>query len=138
MHRVDEVHVRHFKRKYGTSKYGKKRFLNGFFDLMTVMCITRRAMSPLHFFGRIAFALFTLGMIPQVYFLIQWIGGTGLRVRPIMLGGLVLIIVALQIASIGLLAEMISAKSGHEPVFALRENLEPRSTASKRGSKKSV
>ncbi|UCH84416.1 MAG: glycosyltransferase family 2 protein [Candidatus Latescibacterota bacterium] len=125
--RVDEIQVRHFKRKYGKSKYGRKRILNGFFDLVTVMFITRRAMSPLHFFGRIAIILFTLGAIPQVYFLFQWLGGAGLRVRPIMLGGFVLIIVALQIASIGLLAELISARSGGDPKYVFKEYLVGRS-----------
>jgi len=122
-YKVDEIRVRHFKRKYGKSKYGGKRLLNGLFDLITVMFVTRRALSPLHFFGRIAFVLFVLGAAPQVYFLIHWLGGAGLRVRPIMLGGFVMIIVSLQIASIGLLAEMISARSAREPNYVFREYL---------------
>jgi len=119
--RVDELGVKHFKRKYGSSKYGAKRFLNGFFDLVTVMFVTRRALNPLHFFGRIAIALFTLGVIPQLYFFGVWLTGNGLRVRPIMLLGFVFIIVALQIASIGLLAEMISSRAARESTYAFRE-----------------
>ena len=122
-YKVDELRVRHFKRKYGRSKYGGSRFLNGIFDLITVMFITRRALNPLHFFGRISFVLFVLGAAPQLYFLFLWIGGEGLRVRPIMLAGFVLIIVSLQIASIGLLAEMISARSGREPNYVFKEYL---------------
>lgn len=121
--RVEEVKVQHFKRKYGQSKYGSKRFLNGFFDLVTVMFVTRRALNPLHFFGRISIILFILGIIPQIFFLIQWISGEPMRVRPIMLGGFVLIIVALQVGSIGLLAEMISARTAREPNYAYREYL---------------
>lgn len=121
--KVDEIQVRHFGRKYGRSKYGTKRFLNGFFDLVTVMFITRRSTNPLHFFGRMSIALFVLGALPQLYFLVQWLGGAALRVRPIMLGGFVLIIVSLQIASIGLLAEMITARSGNDASYALREYL---------------
>ena len=121
--RVEEVKVQHFKRKYGHSKYGSKRFLNGFFDLVTVMFVTRRALNPLHFFGRISVVLFMLGIIPQIFFLIQWISGDPMRVRPIMLAGFVLIIVALQVGSIGLLAEMISARTAREPNYAYREYL---------------
>jgi glycosyltransferase involved in cell wall biosynthesis len=121
--RVDEIQVRHFRRKYGRSKYGGERFLNGFFDLVTVMFITRRALKPLHFFGRVAFVLFVIGVIPQIIFLIQYIGGAGLRVRPIMLAGFVLIIVALQIGSIGLLAELISARGAQDATYTLREHL---------------
>jgi glycosyltransferase involved in cell wall biosynthesis len=119
--RVDEVRVRHNKRKYGKSKYGARRFLNGFFDLVTTMFVTRRALNPLHLFGRVALVLFALGAAPQVFFLIQWLTGDGLRVRPIMLLGFVLIIVSIQIASIGLLAELISAKSAREAVYAFKE-----------------
>jgi glycosyltransferase involved in cell wall biosynthesis len=124
---VDEIEVRHFKRKYGKSKFGTSRFLNGFFDLLTVMFITRRAKNPLHFFGRIAFVLFVLGLLPQVWFLIQYLGGTGLRVRPLMLGGFVLIIVALQIISMGLVAELLTARSSRDAVYSLKEDLPARS-----------
>ena len=121
--RVEEVKVQHFKRKYGHSQYGSKRFLNGFFDLVTVMFVTRRALNPLHFFGRISVVLFTLGIIPQIFFLFQYISGEPMRVRPVMLLGFVLIIVALQVGSIGLLAEMISARTAREPSYAYREYL---------------
>lgn len=119
--KVDEIEVRHSRRKYGKSKYGARRFLNGFFDLTTVMFVTRRALNPLHFFGRIAFVLFIVGVIPLLIFLVQWIGGSGLRVRPIMLLGFVFVIVSLQIASIGLLAEMISSRSAKETSFTFKE-----------------
>lgn len=122
--RVGEIPVRHFERKYGESKFGGKRFLNGFFDLITVMFITRRSLSPLHFFGRIASILFVIGSIPPLVFFVQWMGGAGLRVRPIMLAGFVLIIVALQIGSIGLLAEMIAARSEQASSYSFRNVLD--------------
>ena len=119
--RVDEVPVKHYKRKYGHSKYGARRFLNGFFDLMTTMFVTRRALNPLHFFGRIAVVLLTLGMAPQFVFLVEWLAGKGVHVRPVMLLGFVLIIVAMQIASIGLLAELITARGARDAVYAFKE-----------------
>jgi glycosyltransferase involved in cell wall biosynthesis len=119
--RVDEVPVKHFKRKYGKSKYGTRRFLNGFFDLMTTMFVTRRALNPLHFFGRIAVVLFVLGVAPQLVFLFEWLSGHGLHVRPVMLLGFVLVIVAMQIASIGLLAELITARGARDTVYAFKE-----------------
>jgi glycosyltransferase involved in cell wall biosynthesis len=128
--RVEEMPVKHFKRKYGKSKFGASRFLNGFFDLVTVMFITRRARNPLHFFGRIAVVLFILGLIPQIAFLIQYIGGTGLRVRPLMLGGFVLIIVALQIASMGLVAELFTAGNDRRHEYSLKEDLAARNASS--------
>jgi glycosyltransferase involved in cell wall biosynthesis len=119
--RVDEIPVKHYKRKYGHSKYGARRFLNGFFDLVTTMFVTRRALNPLHFFGRIAVVLFVIGLVPQLYFLFEWLSGEGIRVRPVMLLGFVLIIVAIQIASIGLLAELITARGARDTVYAFKE-----------------
>ncbi|MBD3179706.1 MAG: glycosyltransferase, partial [Candidatus Latescibacteria bacterium] len=87
---ITEKKVSHFERKFGRSKYGVRRFLNGFFDLMTVMFITRRASSPLHFFGRVAFLFFAIGGLINLYFLIKWLGGGGLHVRPIMVGGMIM------------------------------------------------
>lgn len=121
--RVEELRVHHLRRKYGKSKYGGRRFLNGFFDLITVMFITRRGTNPLHFFGRVAIILFTLGMVPQLYFLVKYLSGAGLHVRPIMLAGFAMIIVALQIGSIGLVAEMISAKEARARTYVLKEHL---------------
>ncbi len=117
--RVAEKRVTHFERKFGRSKYGASRLLNGLFDLITVMFITRRATSPLHFFGRIAFLFFVVGGGISLYFVIVWLSGHGLHVRPLMVGGLIMIVIAIQIGSFGLLAELYS--SGQERTFSLRE-----------------
>jgi len=117
--RVTEKKVTHFERKYGRSKFGAARFLNGMFDLATVMFLTRRSTSPLHFFGRVAFAFFAVGGLITLYFMILWAFGRGLHVRPLMVGGLVMIVIAIQIGSFGLLAELFTAKA--ERTFAYRE-----------------
>ncbi len=117
--RIAEKEVSHFARKYGRSKYGARRFLNGIFDLMTVMFITRRSTSPLHFFGRVAMLFFAVGSVITLYFLILWFSGKGLHVRPLMVGGLIMIVIAIQIGSIGLLAELFSSRM--ERTFSYRE-----------------
>ena len=117
--RVTEKGVTHFERKFGRSKYGASRLLNGLFDLITVMFITRRATSPLHFFGRVAFLFFVVGGGVSLYFVILWLSGHGLYVRPLMVGGLIMIVIAIQIGSFGLLAELYS--SGQERTFSFRE-----------------
>jgi glycosyltransferase involved in cell wall biosynthesis len=107
--RIGEMKVSHFERKFGRSKYGTRRLLNGMFDLMTVMFITRRSTTPLHFFGRLAFFFFAAGGLINLYFLMQWILGKGLHVRPLMVLGLIMIVISIQIGSIGLLAELYSS-----------------------------
>lgn len=107
--RIGEQRVSHSERRFGRSKYGARRLLNGMFDLMTVMFITRRATTPLHLFGRIAFLFFAAGGLINLYFLVKWIMGQGLHVRPLMVLGLIMIVISIQIGSIGLLAELQSS-----------------------------
>jgi len=83
------------------------------------MFITRRATSPLHFFGRVALIFFIVGFFITMYFVVQWIAGKGLHVRPLMVGGFILIVIAIQIGSFGLLAELFSSRV--EKSFSYRE-----------------
>ncbi len=121
--RVAEVPVRHRPRKYGSSKFGARRFLHGFFDLITVMFLTRRGRSPLYFFGGLALLFLILGLTIDIYFLVRYLQGFGLRVRPLMLLGIGFIIVGIQIGSMGLLAEMLSAWRAERQTWSFRERL---------------
>lgn len=105
--RVTERPVRHHARRFGRSKYGAERLLNGFLDLLTVTFLGRSRRSPLHVFGRIAAALFSLGMVINLYMLAIWIIERALRVRPLLILGVILVVMAVQFISMGLLAEMM-------------------------------
>ena len=107
--RVTELPVRHFVRKYGRTKYGMARFINGFLDLLTVYFLHARRTSPLHFFGRAGLCFMVVGGGISLYFLVWWLMGNGLHLRPILLLGLVFILVALQFVSLGLIAELVVA-----------------------------
>ncbi|HTO91267.1 MAG TPA: glycosyltransferase family 2 protein [Candidatus Sulfotelmatobacter sp.] len=106
--RVAEVPVHHRRRKYGKSKFGAARFVNGFLDLMSAAFISTSALKPLHVFGRIGLLFFGGGSIIALVFLIQWAMGEPLRVRPIMLVGAGLVILGIQFVLMGLLGEMIA------------------------------
>ena len=116
--RVCEIPVRHHARKYGQTKYGMSRFINGFLDLLTVYFLHARKTSPLHFFGRLGLVFLAVGGGISLYFLIIWMLGQGLRLRPILLLGLVLIILSFQFISLGLIAELVVA--GRRPDQAYR------------------
>lgn len=111
--RVAEIPVRHHKRTFGVTKYGPARFLNGFLDLMTLLFLSGRATSPLHLFGRIGIATFAVGAAIDLYFLVLWLAGNGLRLRPLLLLGVVLVLLSVQFISLGLIAELVVA--GHNP-----------------------
>lgn len=117
---VRELPVRHHRRRHGRTKYGPARFLNGFLDLITLLFLSARSTSPLHFFGRIGLALLVLGLGINGYFLFEWITGHGLRLRPLLLLGVVLWILAVQFVSLGLVAELIVAGRHPEKEYRVR------------------
>jgi glycosyltransferase involved in cell wall biosynthesis len=117
--RVTEQPVKHFARKYGVTKYGIARFANGFLDLLTVYFLHARRTSPLHFFGRWGIGFGAAGGLISLYFLVLWLMGNGLRLRPILLLGLVFILVALQFISLGLIAELVVAGRRPEEEFRI-------------------
>ena len=65
--RIGEKVVQHQARKYGYSKFGLNRFVNGFLDLMTITFIGRFGKRPMHFFGLIGTVLFFVGFMIAAY-----------------------------------------------------------------------
>jgi len=118
--RVTELPVRHHRRRHGQTKYGPNRFLNGFLDLLTLLFLNSRATSPLHFFGRIGLLMFVLGSGINGYFLFEWATGHGLRLRPLLLLGVVLFIMVIQFVSLGLMSELIVAGRHPEKEYRVR------------------
>ena len=121
--RVTELPVRHERRKHGVTKYGASRFLNGFLDLLTVVFLANRASSPLHFFGRMGLALFAAGGGILGWFLATWLMGHGLRIRPLLLLGVTLVILAVQFVSLGLVAELVVAGNKPEAESRVRRRI---------------
>jgi glycosyltransferase involved in cell wall biosynthesis len=106
--RVGELPVHHRARRFGRSKFGASRFVNGFLDLMSAAFISTSALKPLHVFGRIGLLFLVLGAGLGVYFVVLWAGGEHLRVRPLMLFGAGLVLIGIQFILMGLLGEMIA------------------------------
>lgn len=72
---IGEKVVQHRKRQYGVTKFGLDRFINGYLDLMSIMFISKFGKQPMHFFGLIGTASFTLGFIAFVVVVIQKLRG---------------------------------------------------------------
>ncbi len=106
--KVAEIPVMHHARRYGKSKFGMSRFLKGFLDLLTVVFVTRFMKRPLHFFGLFGTLFSILGLGINVYLTIEWIlGNTYFSNRPLSQLGIALIIVGVQLFSVGLIGEML-------------------------------
>lgn len=122
--RVTEIPVQHRARQHGVSKFGMSRFLKGYLDLLTVMFTTRYVKRPLHFFGAVGSLFALVGFITDLYLVIEWsLGKTSLSNRPLALFGVAMIIVGVQLISIGLVGELIVKNNLEHQKFSVRERL---------------
>ena len=131
--RIGEVPVEHAPRAYGRSKYGAGRFLGGFFDLLTVIMLTRYNSKPLHVFGILGVVLLLAGCSIQAYLTVGWFQGRWIEDRPLFMLGILLLIMGVQFIFFGLLAEMIAYSSRREGDYSVREVrvVEPEEASSK-------
>lgn len=107
--KVTEKTVKHHARKYGVTKFGASRFVNGFLDLLTVVFTNKYMKRPLHFFGSLGMISSFAGFVISLYLIIlKFFEGKPLSDRPLFLIGIFLIIVGVQFMSLGLIAEMIT------------------------------
>lgn len=119
--RVGEVIVSHGPRRYGKSKFGIERFFRGFFDLLTIVMLTKYTQRPLHFFGGLGMMLSCAGFSIDAYLALQWFRGTYLSNRPILLLGTLLIILGIQFIFFGLLGELIVFSSKKDSDHIVRD-----------------
>jgi glycosyltransferase involved in cell wall biosynthesis len=112
--RIGEIDVAHHPRKYGRSKYGAERIPRGFFDLLTVLMLTRYTTRPLHLFGLLGVVVGLSGFGIVAYLSIGWVFGQWIGSRPLFMLGTLMVIAGIQLVSFGLLAEMIIYGSNRE------------------------
>lgn len=118
---VAEVPISHHSRTHGRSKYGMGRFSGGFFDLLTVIMLTRYSSKPLHIFGVLGLLLFLAGVAIESYLTVGWLQGNWIGDRPLFMLGILLLIVGVQFVFFGLLAEMIAYSSKRENDYSIQE-----------------
>lgn len=109
---ISEVVVDHREREFGISKYGVKRYSDGFFDFLTILFLGKYMDRPLHFFGSLGFISVLLGVGIESYVLyLKYIllDSFQQHIALIILGA-ILIIVGLQLFTFGLMGELIVNK----------------------------
>lgn len=121
--RVGELVVKHQARKFGRSKFGVRRFLSGFFDLLTVLFITRYHQKPLHLFGFLGMCASLAGFFILLYLSILWFQGHGIGHRPLLFLGVLLLIVGVQSFSLGLIGEMLTSTRNNSIKYPIREEI---------------
>jgi len=122
--KISEVEVQHRPRRYGRSRYGMNRAFRGFFDLLTVMALTRYSQKPLHLFGFLGLSMGSAGLFINGYLALRWLQGKWLGNRPLLLFGIMLLIVGLQFVFFGILAEMIGYSTTNGESYHIKTKLE--------------
>lgn len=111
---MTEVPVLHHARKMGKSKYGAKRYLHGFFDILTMALLSRFFYRPMYFFGMIGLPMIILGVgilsyLVGRHFLYLYFDDISFQLvsRPLLILSLGLVGFGINIFLVGLLAELI-------------------------------
>lgn len=122
--KVTEKPVKHHARKYGVTKFGASRFLNGFLDLMTVVFTSKFMSRPLHLFGILGILSFFCGFLIMTYLTVmKYAAGMSISDRPLFLVGILFTIVGVQFLTLGLIAEMITKTTSREADYLIESKI---------------
>jgi dolichol-phosphate mannosyltransferase len=127
--RVSELAINHRPRKFGRSKYGVRRFVKGFLDLLTVKFLTGFGQRPQHMLGSVGLLSFLLGSLGLLYLAVTWVinyfhpgAFPPLHERPMLIYALAALLLGAQMMTIGFLAELITAyQSRDEDSYSIAE-----------------
>tara|TARA_B100001093_G_scaffold328588_1_gene313589 strand:+ start:40125 stop:41072 length:948 start_codon:yes stop_codon:yes gene_type:complete len=127
---ITEQVVKHQKRKYGTTKFGIERFLNGFLDLLTISFISRFGKKPMHFFGVLGTLMFFLGFLlfsfiagSKLFFLINDLPAKNIADMSGFYIALTSMILGVQLFLAGFIAEMISRNSHDSNSYQIEKEI---------------
>ena len=128
--RIGEKPVHHQKRKFGTSKFGMDRFVNGFLDLMSLWFLSRFGGKPMHFFGTSGILMFLTGFIMTVCIVANKLvhQASGLKYRavtdqPLFYLALVSVVLGVMLFLAGFIGEMIARNSTERNTYQIKERL---------------
>ncbi len=122
---IGEKVVEHRARKYGVTKFGLSRFINGFLDLLTLSFVGRFGKKPMHFFGLYGTICFLLGLGISIYLIIAkfTMENFALTNRPAFYIALVTMIIGMQLFLTGFIAELIGRNSAERNAYLIEEKL---------------
>ncbi len=121
---IGEQVVQHYPRKYGITKFGLERFVNGFLDLLSISFVSRFGKRPMHFFGFWGTFLFLIGFSIAGFLAYEKIFNAVYKMteRPLFYLGLVAMIVGAQLFLAGFLGELISRSSSNKNDYIVADS----------------
>ncbi|MCH7402453.1 glycosyltransferase family 2 protein [Belliella kenyensis] len=128
--KIGEKVVEHRARKYGVTKFGLERFLNGFLDLISVSFVNRYKKKPMHFFGTLGTVSFLTGFLITIWLIFQKVYGLyqGSKVReitdqPLFFLALVALIVGVQLFLTGFISEMMTSNNSRKADYNISDQV---------------
>ena len=128
--KIGEKPVVHAKRKYGKSKFGMNRFVNGFLDLQTLSFLMRFGKDPMHFFGYSGLLMFLVGFVMTVWIIVEKLihQAQGLKYRPVtdqplFYLALVAVILGVMLFLAGFVGEMVARSSADRNRYNISDEL---------------
>ena len=117
--------VEHRKRKFGKSKFGMRRFVNGFLDLLSITFVGKFSKRPMHFFGLLGTIFFLIGLGFAVYLVVSKIIDSSYPItnRPGFYLALTSLIIGMQLFLAGFLGELISRNASNRNSYLIEEQL---------------
>lgn len=128
--KIGEKVVQHRARKYGTTKFGLSRFVNGFLDLISITFITRFAKKPMHLFGALGTLLFIIGFFSAGWLGIEKLIAMSNNIRlplvttsPYFYIALTCMVIGSQLFLAGFVAELVSRSATDRNVYLIEKTI---------------
>lgn len=123
--KIGEKVVQHQARKYGTTKFGWERFVNGFLDLLSITFVSKFGKRPMHLFGLLGTISFFLGFMIAAYLAFAKFAMQAYKMtdRPLFFFGLFFMVVGTQLFLAGFLGELISRGSADRNQYQVKERI---------------
>jgi glycosyltransferase involved in cell wall biosynthesis len=123
--KIGEKVVEHRPRKYGVTKFGWDRFINGFLDLLSISFVGRFAKKPMHFFGLYGTLCFFIGFVSSIYLIIAKLSSPdfALTNRPAFYIGLTAMIIGMQLFLAGFVSELIARSSPERNTYFIDKKI---------------
>jgi hypothetical protein len=123
--KIGEKVVEHRPRKYGVTKFGWERFINGFLDLFSIMFVGKFGKRPMHFFGLWGTFFFLFGLVVFVYLTLSkfLFDHTGLTQRPLFFFAILAMIIGTQLFLAGFIGELIARNSSERNSYLIEDKV---------------
>ncbi len=123
--KIGEKVVEHRPRKYGITKFGWDRFINGFLDLTTITFVGRFAKKPMHFFGLFGTLCFFIGLVSSIYLIVAKFSMQNFAItnRPIFYIALTAMVIGMQLFLAGFVSELIARSSPERNTYFIDKKI---------------